>query len=352
MVEVARWSRSVQSWDRADGSIQVGVGPRDGIVLSRLSAAERRFVATVGGASSPASRAQQARIDRASAHAIRRGAAVERLDAILDVLTEGGFLEVRRRADRGASASHSSERQLSTQLRTDADASWNVHGPAGEAHVCARARRLLVVEGAGPLPERIAAVLRDGGFGSVRQGSIAGDDADMGLRCRADAAPPDLVVLVASGALPAARAEPWRRRGVAHLPVVADPHRVVVGPLVTGQGPCLRCLDLHRADWDPSWPLLLAQSDSELQAPEVTCDSALTAIAAGLVAALARPLLDAGLHLPGVSLEMVLPDPMVVRRKWPVHTSCGCTGAAELRADGAELRADAACASSPGTMGV
>ena len=42
--------------------------------------------------------------------------------------------------------------------------------------------------------------------------------------------------------------------------MVLDEDLIRVGPLViSGLTPCLTCLDLHRTDWDPAWPVLLSQ---------------------------------------------------------------------------------------------
>ena len=72
---------------------------------------------------------------------------------------------------------------------------------------------------------------------------------------------PTLVVLAAAGALDAAGAQPWLAAAAYRvLPVVLHGAEAVVGPLVRARaGPCLRCLDLTRADLDPAWPALLGQ---------------------------------------------------------------------------------------------
>ncbi len=340
MIETARWTRSVQPWERADGSLQVGPGPHDGLVLGRLAPAERLFLHAVGGGSGSSggrsgsrsdgraggSPGGPARLDAAVARAVRCGADPVRLREILQILTEAGLLEVRqtRRRRRRAYEQAPVGGDRPPQLALDEEAARRVRGPEGADRVAARTGTSLIVDGDGPLPRRIAAVLKDAGFGRVQQGAAAADDADLALRADPEAPPPDLVILTFAGVVSAARGAPWLRRGVPHLPVVADPHRISVGPLVLPGSPCLRCLDLDRADRDPSWPLLLAQIGRDFRSPAVGCDSALTVIGAGLVACLARPLVDDGLHLPGVSLEVTLPDPDVVRRQWPIHPLCDC----------------------------
>lgn len=335
MIETARWTRSVQPWERADGSLQVGPGPRDGLVLWRLTPAEHLFLHAVGGGrTSPGgdrkthSPAVPSRLDADVARAIRCGADPVRLQEIVRILTDAGLLEVQqsRRRRRPHLEQTPGLRDRPPQVALDEEAALRVHGPQGVRRVAARTAASLIVDGDGPVPRRIAAVLKDAGFGRVQQGSAAADDADLVLRADAEASRPDLVILTFAGAASAARGAPWQRRGIPHLAVVADPHRISVGPLVLPGSPCLRCLDLDRTDRDPSWPLLLAQIGRDFQSPAVGCDSALTLMAAGLVACLARPLVEDGLHLPGVSLEVTLPDPDVVRRQWPIHPLCGCGG--------------------------
>jgi bacteriocin biosynthesis cyclodehydratase domain-containing protein len=71
---------------------------------------------------------------------------------------------------------------------------------------------------------------------------------------------PDLVVLVADWILGPVDAQPWLRRDIAHVPVVATDRVVTVGPFVEpGTGPCVYCAQLGRTDADPAWPAIAAQ---------------------------------------------------------------------------------------------
>jgi hypothetical protein len=132
------------------------------------------------------------------------------------------------------------------------------------------------------------------------------------------------VVLVAHGALDARAGEPWRRRAVPHLPVVADGTRVVVGPLVTGDPtqPCLYCLRLTRSELDREWPAVEAQS----RGGTVWCDEPLLAMGAGMAAMLARAVVAGGgrpVGVPvGVSVEARPPWPRVDHRRWDRHADC------------------------------
>ena len=178
-----------------------------------------------------------------------------------------------------------------------------------------RAAHLLVV-GRGELPRAIAELLRRAGVGSVRQGADVADDWE----------PPALVVLVGWGAVDSAAATPWRARGTPVLPVVLHGLEAVVGPVVVPDGPCLRCLDLARADLDPAWPALLGQLVPVTvgAGPEVSGETTLVAVTASMAAMVALAVLD-GHSLPtGRSLEVSLPWPGVRQRQWAAHPRCAC----------------------------
>lgn len=114
------------------------------------------------------------------------------------------------------------------------------------------------------------------------------------------------------------------RRRVPHLAVAARDGIAVVGPLVpvTG-GPCLRCLDLHRTDRDPSWPALAAQLAE--RSGDDPCPAATRLTAAGFAAAEVLAHLDGAEPTTiGATVEIngVLPWR---RRTWAPHPSCDCT---------------------------
>jgi hypothetical protein len=71
---------------------------------------------------------------------------------------------------------------------------------------------------------------------------------------------PDIVVVVSSYAITAARAGVWLRREIPHLGVVTGDRTSRVGPLVTaGNGPCLSCVEMQAMDSDPARAAMLAQ---------------------------------------------------------------------------------------------
>jgi bacteriocin biosynthesis cyclodehydratase domain-containing protein len=107
---------------------------------------------------------------------------------------------------------------------------------------------------------------------------------------------------------------------------VTGAERVVVGPLVLpGRSPCLRCLDLRRADRDPAWAHVVAQL---VQRRHTTAplETGSATMAGGLAALQVVGHLD-GQVVPaavGRTLEVVLPHGLVERRRWAAHPSCGC----------------------------
>jgi hypothetical protein len=116
------------------------------------------------------------------------------------------------------------------------------------------------------------------------------------------------------------------RDRVPHLAVRAAEAIGVVGPLVMpGRSTCLRCVDLRKADADPSWPKILAQETCARLQPQA-CDIVLAAMTATLAAAQALTFIDQVVVPVAVNgtLELVLPDWQWRRRTWPPHYACSC----------------------------
>ncbi|WP_258726250.1 ThiF family adenylyltransferase [Cellulomonas sp. NS3] len=199
---------------------------------------------------------------------------------------------------------------------------------------------------------------RMGDVGSARLATAARVLRDVAPEVRCDAAPgtaPDLVVLVEHGAASPETALRLVTAGLAHLSVVVREGDALVGPLVVpvgaggrragdavaGGGPsaaparplgrgsaCLRCLDLHRGDVDPAWPLVVAQlvcrpPTSSGPAGEPV---ALAGLGSALAAAEALTYLDGGVpRTRGATYELAMPDLLPALRAWAVHPDCGCT---------------------------
>lgn len=138
-------------------------------------------------------------------------------------------------------------------------------------------------------------------------------------------APEDgVVVLVSAYAVPVGTARRPDLAAVPVLPVVAQTHRVVVGPWVgLAGGPCLHCLDLHRTDADAAWPALAAALDDPTTCPSPPrhADDVV-----GLVAALTGLLVGGlgrdGHDESGLAYEVGSQRPHLVLRRWPVHPAC------------------------------
>lgn len=170
----------------------------------------------------------------------------------------------------------------------------------------------VVVSGTGSVPQAIREVIHEMG------------------ECRTPAATA-VAVLVGAEHLYAGTAGRWHRDGVPHLPVTVGARRAMIGPLIRpGNGPCIRCLDHHRAARDQGWaPIALEQpwheslgADAERWPSSVSAPADLRAVVAGLVGLVIRGYLS-GRPVPvGVSLTIDSPQPRVQHRLWRPHPRC------------------------------
>ena len=324
-----RLKNHVRPLRRGAGSLQLGLGPDGGVVLDGLSDAEIAVVERLDGS-----------LDIRTLYAVAAtsGVPAGRVSALIAALDEHHLL-VKSAADRAwLSPVDEPRRHL---LSGDARAVAAAYGLAGDGyhHVAARSTHHVVITGQGDLPGALADLLRVGGIGRVSVGPNAVNMVDLELRghragegrsrSESTSKPPDLVVLAAMGALPPDAGEPWLRRGIPHLPLVVQGHRVQVGPLIVGgNGPCLTCLDLHRRDRDAAWPAVLSQlaaRGSFLSHAPISLESTLTAMTTGAVAMVAHTFLDGQPVPAGLSLELSLPWPTIQIRRWFSHPLCGCT---------------------------
>ncbi|WP_136519304.1 ThiF family adenylyltransferase [Cellulomonas telluris] len=242
-----------------------------------------------------------------------------------------------------------------TLLRADA---------SGESVVTARAAAVVGVVGLGPTGAGIARLLATSGVGTllldddapVRSRDVAAGAhrwSDVGVpraaalrRALRDVAPevrvdrdaePDVVVVVERDAADPARAALLLSARVPHLSVVVRTADAVVGPCVRpGADPCLRCLDLHRADVDPAWPRVLAAVTGRTDrtatpAAEPTGEvGLLAATCAALAAAQVLTMLAGAVPtLCGATAEVAVPDLVPRLRTWAPHPDCGCTAPPE-----------------------
>lgn len=191
-----------------------------------------------------------------------------------------------------------------------------------------RRGRRVVVDGAGPLADQIAALLRRCEV-RVDAGRQAADAAELELRDLEEldigsASRPDAVVLVRDRNVSAVLGAPWRARGVPHLPVTLHDGLLVIGPLVIpGVSGCLVCQELTQRDLMGAFPV------EPRAAPPLRLDrTALDALGAAVATLHVLGVLKGSKRLAGVSTEVLVDAPTLTHRHWPPHPGCGC-GAAE-----------------------
>jgi hypothetical protein len=325
-------------------TLQIGIDSRRAIALTGMGAA----AAVIGLLDGSRDRGQ------VIAAAADRGIQAEAADRVITLLTAAGALY-----DFPASTIATLPDDTRARLASELAAASLAHGDGdGGVRVLVRRQAAVIrVYGTGPVGSCIASVLTAAGIGRVasvgrvadgravgpsaraatgRQPSTAGEAQDQPPRtARTAAAPPrarslggsrpDLAVLAGSHNPQLASA--LVRQHAPHLTASADEAIGVVGPLVIPrQSACLRCLDLHRTDRDPAWPLILAQ----LAGPEprpAACDAALATAVAAQAASQALAFVDRAAPATAVingTLELVLPDWQWRRRTWQPHQACSC----------------------------
>jgi hypothetical protein len=216
-----------------------------------------------------------------------------------------------------------------------------------------RAATHVLVAGHGPLSATIAAGLASAGIGHIDpalDGWTSPSDALIGGflptdvdRSRASAAAdavrrvaPDVdvspvrsgtgcvLVQVGSRGANALAARGFRERGVPRLDVVIRDGVVIVGPLVVAGGsPCARCLDLHRSDRDPAWPMVAAQLVTARDTPEPCTVATALAGAACAIAEVLDFVDERAGRTRGATVEITGAG-RLRRRSWAPHPACDC----------------------------
>lgn len=323
---------------RTPTEVQVGTDPRWAVRLTELSPAEVDALLTV-----------DARTDLLTlADPAAPGTAPGRLRAVVDALREAG-LTVEGEPGRTLPGPAATEATTVSLARGGVDA---------PALLRARRDRSVGVVGLGPVGLGVAVGLASAGVGSLvlederpvrsvdvgpsgyRWSDAGSTRRSAAARILRDVAPevrfgstssPDVLVVVEHGAAAPERAHVLMTSGLAHLSVVVREGDVLVGPFVqpglARPAACLRCLDLHRVDLDPSWPVLAAQLASPGPSAAQRAEPVLAAaMAAAVAAADVLAVLDGfAPRTRSATVEISVPDAVPRERSWAVHPSCGCT---------------------------
>ncbi|QUQ68927.1 TOMM precursor leader peptide-binding protein [Kutzneria sp. CA-103260] len=323
---------------RGDHELQIGIDPRHGVLLDNLSGDLIDLLpAMTGEATLPEL------LDRFADERSRQAAV-----ALLTSLADAGLLDDASPDGGGP--------QMPARLSADATA-WSLRtGNPRRRLPFNRQQAAVAVRGEGRLGVAIAGLLAAAGVGWVdfdAAGRVRAEDTGTGYLdtdvdlprreagiaaihrsvCTAKtgrlppARKPDLAVLTdavvpAPGMIAALQAE-----GVPYLLVRMRDGTGVVGPLVVpGRTSCPHCMDLHRRDLDPAWPLLALQLAGRPQAAEL----AATQATAGFAAEQALLTLDWWLSgtgaptLGNASLEIDTAAGTVLTKPWPPHPDCRC----------------------------
>lgn len=295
---------------RADGAIQLGSDPVHGVVLTGLTTGEAaagiRALQTLAGATGPVE--VQHLADCSGLSATRTREVVATVEAA------------------GLTAS------AGPRPRTDTLAAWALarrHSGretplAGRRHTDLTERRggaRVVVDGRGNLVEAIGGGLRNAQVGTVRTGWYAAASEDL------DGHSPDPSLVVTVGTrLPQSRAEDWRSRGIAVLPVVARTGSVDIGPLmVAGGGPCVHCVILTEGRPLPT-ARPTADHVADGQGDLATVEPSLAGIAAGAIVMLTLGVVDAYPPPLGIRWHTALPLPSLATSRWTIHPGCSWAG--------------------------
>lgn len=274
---------------RRPGEVQFGLLP-EGPIVTGLTAAEIALLRRLDGSRSLVTSFREA---------TACGVSATRWRELVDLLVELGLVELGLVESRPGSTS-----------RATSDLT---PGP-------------IVVEGSGWLADELVTLLGHGLPVSRSEGCAAPTADHVAAR-------PALVVLVGAPALDPRAGDPWLESGTAHLPVTAAGRRTTIGPLIDGpSGPCLWCLDLHRADRDAAWPTVMAQlcpgrpvdpvrafADERGTGP---LSAATLHLTAGGVAVFAQSVLTGHRPPVGISLDIWVPWPRMDHRRWEVHPRC------------------------------
>ncbi|WP_212833667.1 hypothetical protein [Catellatospora sp. TT07R-123] len=293
-------------------TVQLGTDPGQAVVLELPHPAAARLFELLDGA----------RTERAVlAEMGRIGMAAAQVHEILGALVEAGLVVP---ADALLPAALPPDRR--DELRDEATAlalrQAGQHGARPARTLRRRGAARIVVAGTGPLADLLGQTLQAAGVGTVAWVRTPGGTARVSGAARHPMRATDATFRVQVG--PAVTGRGTRRR-VPHLALGVRDGTAVVGPLVPATGgPCLHCLELHRADRDPCWPDLAAQLVQAVPERD-PCAAATRVTAAGFAAAEVLAYLDGAEPTTiGTTVEINGVAPWR-RRSWAPHPACDCT---------------------------
>lgn len=266
--------------------------------------------------------------------------AEHRARQLWETLDAAGFVVVHTPPD--ASRRHISDCYTLGHLRTDG---------RGELTLSERSRRSVGVCGLGPLGLGIARVLLAAGIGTVvlddaqpvtrlDVGSSAYLPHHVGMprheaarevlglppQSASDHIPrPDVIVIVETWAHDLRRSARLGAEDVPHLAVLVREADIAVGPFVlSGQTPCLRCLELDRRDEDPAWADI-SRGLRALPPGRTGEETILAASGAALAAGQVIAAIDGNRpRTAGAVVTIRLPDAIPRVRETAPHPGCGC----------------------------
>lgn len=291
---------------RADGSVQLGEDPVHGVVLTGLTRDETGPVTHLLRILTSA--AVPLRV-----HTLSRACGVpeRRVLEIAENLRHAGLMLSNTSALHvsGLAAWSLSRWRLGPEQELGARSTSTLWERRSGARV--------TIDGRGPLAMEIGRLLTGAHVGTVHSGWYAGLAGDL------DHTSPDPSLIITVGTrLPRSRAAAWQARGITHLPLVARPASVDIGPLIIpGTGPCVTCVAIQEApsvlaDLVPDDPITDGQSDP------VHVEPALASLAAGATAMLALGHIDAYPPPLGVRWHCALPLPSLAISRWVRHHEC------------------------------
>ncbi|MFF5226213.1 hypothetical protein [Dactylosporangium sp. NPDC000521] len=135
----------------------------------------------------------------------------------------------------------------------------------------------------------------------------------------------DLVVRVGDRHPPALAGRGLRLASLARLELTVRLGTVLVGPLVRpAASPCRACLDLHRRDRDPIWPVLAAQLATAPPGDGEPCASATALAGVAFAADEVLAFLDGAASRTEAAIVEIPRAGELRRREWVAHPRCDC----------------------------